>query len=185
MSSEPTNRVFIDTSKSPLDISAVDTEHYSTTALLGACDSPFIVLSSPDKSGEKIVDCVSFIVRTFKGNKAVCSTETKTAVFKCGRDSELPDGITLSDYMLAKAHGLLTEMLYDYKPMDIALNAMPTPFGIIKNHDGTSEALFQIVVNDEVLENLNEGFSYVPVKDLEDNKEFKKILPQFKYTKEE
>ena len=185
MSSEPTNRVFIDTSKSPLDMSSVDTEHYSITTLLGACDSPFIVLSSSDKSGEKIIDRVSFIVRTFKGNKAVCYTETKTAVFKCVRDLGLPDGITLNDYMLVKAHNLLTELLYDYKPGDIALNAMPTPFGIIKNPDGTSEALFQIVVNDEVLKNLNEGFSYVPVKDLEDNEEFNKILPQFKYTKEE
>lgn len=184
MISERTSRVFIDTSKSHLDMSDVDTEHYSITTLLGACDSPFIVLSSPDKYVGKIVDHVSFIVRTFKGNRIVCSTETKTAVFKCYKDSELPDGITLNDYMLSKAHVLLTELLYDYNQTDIALNAIPTPFGIIKNPDGKNEALFQVVVNDEVLKNLNEGFSYVSVKELEDNKEFKKILQQFKYTKE-
>ncbi len=181
------NPVFINTGNTPFDLSDVDYSHYNLGAELRACDSPNVVLSKDTSSThEKVIESVSFILRTLKGNLLVSNTNSNKVVFEVKAHNKLPEGITLNDFMLFSAKEFLTSIIYpNYDIKDIAINAIPIPFGVIKRADNTHEALFQIVVNDEVLKNLNEGFSYVPVKDLEDNEEFNKILPQFKYTKEE
>ena len=181
---------FINTGKSSIDFSDVTSDQYNLEAIIRACDSPYIVLSKGitdlDTPLEKAIDLVSFIVRTFKDNKLVYNTVFNKAVFEANLiNTTLPDGVTLNDFMLISARELLTKTLYPkYDTRTIALNAIPTPFGITKRDDGTHEALFQIVVNHEILTELNTDYSYTPVLNYENDKDFHKVYQQFKFTKE-
>ena len=182
-----TNPVFINTGDTSLDLSGIDTDHYSLEAVIRACDSPYVVFSRYNETtNEKVVEAVSFILRTFKGNKLVANTKSNRVVFEIKAYDKLPEGITLNDFMLFSAKEFLTQIIYPkYDNKDIAINAVPTPFGIIQRADNTNEALFQIVVNNEVLTELNDGYSYVAVEEYKNDRDFHKIYQQFKFTRED
>lgn len=181
------NPVFINTGNTPFDFSDVDYSHYNLGAELRACDSPNVVLSKDTSSThEKVIESVSFILRTLKGNLLVSNTNSNKVVFEVKAHNKLPEGITLNDFMLFSAKEFLTSIIYpNYDIKDIAINAIPIPFGVIKRADNTHEALFQIVVNHSVLTEPNKGYAYVPVSDFKNDKDFHKIYQQFKFTKEE
>lgn len=185
MNHDISNPVFVNTSDAHFDLSGVDSDHYSLDTVIRVCDDPNIVLSK-ESSYEKVIESVSFILRTIKGNKLVANTKSNKVVFSVSKYTKFPDGVTINDFMLYSAKEFLTRIIYPkYHNKDIVFNAIPTPFGVIQREDGTNEALFQIVINHEVLTELGTGYAYVPVEDYKNSSDFYKIYQQFKFTKED
>lgn len=174
---------FINTKENSLDFTNINYDRYNLETLIKACDSPYVTLS--DKKDDIVVDTVSFIVRTFKNNLLVHCHKTDKVVFEAFTNDNLPNGITLNDFMLVKAKQLLTTLYTSYNIKEIATSAFPVPFGIIKRVNDTKEALFQIVVNHEILKNLGGDYEYSPVENFKNSVDFNKAYQQFKFTKGE
>lgn len=180
--------VFIDTSGHSDFLNRVTPDKYDLEALIRACDSPNIVYSKDSKDTDTIaIHHLSAFVRTLKGNKIAKCTTGKSVFEAKIKEFNLPNGVSLNDSMLFMLKDLLRNLYpTEYsKGINLALNSAPTPFGLIQRADGTVEALFQLVVNHEVLENLNHDFVYVSVEEGKKDKNFLKAYKQFKYTKED
>lgn len=169
--------------KKPVDISEMNDKAFNLGLLLRLCDDPNVVLDI--ESEDSVVDHVCFFLRTFKGNLVVCNPKNNKVVFEAEASKLIPKGTTLSDFMLVSAKTLLSEVIFSESARDkIALNSAPTPFGVIKRADGTKEAMFQLVVDSEVLTELSEPYKYMSVDRFKNNKHFFKVFKQFKYTKD-
>lgn len=176
--------MFCNTGSHPVDyLTELKDSEYDLGLLLTICDDPNITLCH-DNSKESIIDHVCFFLRTFEGNLVVCNPKDNKVVFKSLVGKHIPEGTTINDFMLFTAKQLLTNILYPRALGDkIAFNVFPTPFGVIKRADGTSEAMFQLVVKHDVLSELCKPYEYLSVDRFKDNPQFHKVYKQFKYTR--
>lgn len=161
-------------------------DKYDVNSLIRLCDSGDIVFTnSPEaKNGQLKISEMKFFVRTDVGN-FVAVHKNGSALFTC-EPLKVPDGVTLNDYMLTCLRVFLTnEFMPDCKPEVIALSTMPTPFGAILRENGEIEVLFQLVHRKASGIPISDKYKFVPVEEIRDSEDFKKIYKQFVITKEE
>lgn len=159
----------------------------SVDYLIQLMDCPYVQLDySADKSKAEIGEVIIFM-RSLYGNYIVASESSGNSlmnysIYTSEGKPRLPKEMTLNDYVLLSCRDILRCLFKGTPDTDIALNAFPTPFGIIHDTEkGCDVAIIQLCVNVEVLAFPdNSDFHYIPI---EESKLPEYITKHFKYTK--
>lgn len=160
----------------------------SFNTLLMLMDNSNVVYTPSASKCESVVGAVDFFIRTYAGNNIV--RNDKDEFIFSNELSEIPEGMTLNDYVLLCAREVVYNTYSENREKallspEIALSTFPIPFGIYYDRlRDVNVALIQICANSLELEGrLAKGLRYTDasedfIKYLEDRVKDVK----FKYT---
>lgn len=153
--------------------------------LIRACNSDCVSYQK-DTRGVPLADKMSFFIRTSEGNYVVVkkSDDGNCKPLYYADLTQFDSGTSLNDCMLLCARDYLKEVFSKYPLETIGLNSIPTPFGSTLENKSVN-FVFQLVVTQENLPDLSEGYEYVPVDDLKNRWSFHAIYKSFVYTETE
>lgn len=140
----------------------------SVEYLIQLMDSPDVKLDYTTPKSKAEIGAVDIFVRSYYGNYVLADKTTNQANITHSVENEkLPDEMTLNDYVLFICSTLIRTVYKGTDDTTLALNAFPTPFGVI--HDPVRDcdvAIIQLCVNVEQLLPAVENLTYIPVEEV-------------------